>query len=566
MSSVEHLISNAKVQAREMLDTVSLDKVAVLGISKTHADLLGSHTVVTYPPLDALQEIDGNQILSNLSFQPQVDAYVHLPYCEYPCKFCPYTTILLQDASSGKSMPSYMDALKTEVTMWAQKLGEQGAKLKSLYVGGGTPFALPLEELEDVLSFVRGTLPFVDTPDICVETSPRATIGGDAQKKLEMLVAQGVTRMSIGIQSFDFASLRDMARTFKDHTPYDEEQAVRILLASGIPNINVDMIQDLPSPTGDYDGRLQHDLSKIAELKPQHVTWYNMRLRPETVYAKKRSPDVAERESLLTRLTLWQVMEQLGYQVLEGDRFALADQFEDTFRQTRGSVDTSLLGMGVSSYSHVGSSFFQNMRVTGGSVRGDSKLAVNQYIAAVERQGHGITTGFKMTDDELVAGKLALGLKKGVDLEGLLERFSSSPDAQAYIDRVLTPQVAALQEAGLVTLTDGQLTFTQAGRLFENEICARFYSPRVILSAHEKRGTATEQMRQDFGDYEMHQQVDTVLEGRRTSKLRRVASLAGLLTAAGLFAATVMALAPERSPEEFRRMQDAWLQSLMSSF
>ena len=496
----------ASKRAERELEHICLDEIHHLGISKTHADLLGSHTVVTYPPLDSLREVDGNPLLKELKFQPEVDAYIHIPFCEYPCKFCPYTTLSVS-GRDGEQMPSYMDALKTEITTWSQKLRGQNAQVRSLYVGGGTPFAIPTEQLEDIMAFVRRTLPFAENPEICVETSPRATLQEDAQRKLEILHAYGTTRMSIGIQSFDFQSLKDMARTFRGHTPEDEERAVQILLESEIPNINIDMIQDLPLQSKKYLERLKDDLFKVVELKPQHVTWYNLRLRPETAYARHDVKLVTEKQSLHTRLTIWNFMEAVGYVVLEGDRFALAQSYEDKFRQTRGSVDTDLLGMGVSAYSHLHPGFFHNPREIGSTVRADSQRAVQKYIQKVMENGHAITYGFPLTDDELLAGKFALGLKRGVPLEEIHEFLSVSPECGPYNNMILRPSTKLI-ESGLLEVTDGKVRFTRIGRLFENEICATFYSPRVRYLAHERRGTITEEIRQNYQNYRVAQELN----------------------------------------------------------
>ena len=498
----------ASSKAERELEEICLTEIHNLGISKTHSDLLGSHTVVTYPPLDALKEVDGNLLFKEIQFQPEVDAYIHVPFCEYPCKFCPYTTLSV-NGREGEQMPGYMNVLKTEISTWSKKLREQNAHIKSLYIGGGTPFAIPAEQLEDILAFVRRDLPFIENPEICVETSPRATLQEDTQRKLEILKKYGTTRMSIGIQSFDFESLIDMARTFRGHTQDDEERAVKILLESGIPNINIDMIQDLPLKSKDYLERLKQDLFKVAKLKPQHVTWYNLRLRPETAYARHDTQLVTEEQSLHTRLTLWNFMEQIGYIVLEGDRFALAESYEDKFRQTRGSVDTDLLGMGVSAYSHLHPGFFHNPREIGSTVRADSQKAVQKYIQKVMENGHAITYGFPLTDDELLAGKFALGLKRGVSLEEIHEFLAFSPECGPYNNMVLHPSTKLI-DAGLLEVKDGKVQFTRTGRLFENEICATFYSPRVRFFAHERRGTVTEDVRQDYQSYRVAQELNLI--------------------------------------------------------
>ncbi len=502
---------DAAARARKELESICLDDISRLGISKTHSDFLGSHTVVTYPPLDALYSIDGENLFSELAFSPEVDAYIHIPFCEYPCTFCPYTTLNIKERNAPEKMFTYFDALKKEISTWGNKLHSQKARVRSLYVGGGTPFAVPLEQLEDILRHVQEALPFVPQPEICVETSPHATLQGDVKKKLDMLKAYGVTRMSIGIQTFDFEGLRDTARTLKGHGKDDEEDAVHVLLKSGIPNINVDMIQDLPLKSKSYLQRLKHDLLTIAGLKPHHITWYNMRLRPETAYAQRDLRMVSEEQSLHTRLTIWNFLEAIGYQILEGDRFALAKNFEDSFRKTRGSVETCLLGMGVSAYSHTPAVFFQNARVTGSTIRTDSQEAVQQYIAAVREKGHAIALGFTFTDDERLAGKLALGLKRGVQYGDLANIFELSTMCGPYLDKIMNPN-EKLFKAGLLQMTeDGIIKFTRTGMLFENEICARFYTPVVRYLAHEKRGTLTPKIKHQCALYTHAQEIAGII-------------------------------------------------------
>ncbi len=514
MVNLEKTFRDSVARAERELESICISKIHDLGISKTHIDLLGSHTVVTYPPLDSLIPLDGNNVFEKLAFQPEVDAYLHVPFCEYPCKFCPYTTLNL-DGKNVQGMPSYFDMLNVEIGTWTYKLKKNNSKIRSLYLGGGTPFALPLNQLEDLLFFIKETLPFADSPEICVETSPKATLETDARRKLEILQKYGVNRISIGVQSFDFESLRDMARTFRGHDTQDEEKAVRILLNSGISNINVDMIQDLPLGSKTYLERLKFDLKKIASLMPQHVTWYNMRLRPEVTYTKIPKNIVNERESLLTRLTIWNFMESIGYKVQEGDRFVLEEKYEDTFRKTRGSVITDLLGIGVSAYSHVYPLFFQNPRVTGGAVRTDSKIATKTYVDAVKKNGHAITTGYFLSDDELLAGKFALGLKKKVDLKDVEEFLLGRPIAATYNDLILSRETK-LVDAGLLEVSsDMKLGFTRTGRLFENEICARFYTPRSIYLAHAKRGTLTIEIIKNCTDYESAILMRNVMDEQR---------------------------------------------------
>jgi len=270
-------------------------------------------------------------------------------------------------------------------------------------------------------------------------------------------------------------------------------------MLSGIPQINADMIQDLPLISKSYNERLQRDLEKITAIGPHHITWYNMRLRPETTYAHMEIVVPSERESLLTRLTIWNYLEGNGYKILEGDRFAKEEKNEDKFRKTRGSVKSQLIGMGVSAYSHVPGEnfgqregfFFQNSRDIGKRVREDSRQAVADYIRKVQEHGHAITFGYPLTVDEEIAGTFALGLKKGVDLPAVTEYIETTPEGAAYSRAVLTDLISLLG-AGLIIIEDGIMKFSRTGRLFENELSAKFYTPRAKYLALQRRKQESE--------------------------------------------------------------------------
>ena len=87
------------------------------------------------------------------------------------------------------------------------------------------------------------------------------------------------------------------------------------------------------------------------------------------------------------------------------------------------------------------------------------------------------------------------------------EFLSFSPECGSYNNMVLHPSTKLI-EAGLLEVTDRKVQFTRTGRLFENEICATFYSPRVRFLAHERRGTVTEEIRKNYQDYRVAQELN----------------------------------------------------------
>ncbi|MGH9878402.1 MAG: hypothetical protein ACRD5H_12265, partial [Nitrososphaerales archaeon] len=150
-------------------------------IDRTRLSLGGSHTVVTYPPLDALESIDADVVLRRVTPVKDLNVYLHIAFCEFICPFCHYDTeysrIGVQESDKTKS---YIDALKAEISNWKGLLA--GSSLKSLYIGGGTPTALSTERLLELL-LLFDTQKHAQDFTACVETSPLTITASDGYEK-----------------------------------------------------------------------------------------------------------------------------------------------------------------------------------------------------------------------------------------------------------------------------------------------------------------------------------------------------------------------------------------------
>jgi oxygen-independent coproporphyrinogen-3 oxidase len=454
-------------------------------VKRIRSGLGGSHTVVTYPPLDSLEETEPHQILERVGAVRNLSLYMHVAFCEFLCPFCHYETEFTKiGTEEPPRMRAYMSALEREIAHWKRVIGS--SELGSVYVGGGTPTAISEERLLKLLSAV-GVSPGSGDHGctVCVETSPLTTIAGDGESKLRALKSAGVNRLSIGVQSFDSQLLR---RT----RGYTESEAVRALeIACGVFDyVNVDMMQDLPGQTVEH---ILDDFSQIEQFRPAQVTWYILRLRPESSWFNRYSrqslefPDTIEsaRRTLLIR----EGMRRLGYISQPGGRFIREERFQDRFKQIRAGLETTLLGLGASAYSHGWGYLFRNAYTRGQDING-----IREYIELVKARGHGIVAARALEEVEVAAGKLVVGIRSGIHLP------QSTPQTEAYI----TGAAHILDELcrlGLVRLDSARgYELTTIGSLFEEEVCALFYSPAVKAKLIEHKNVGTGKLSYPTGE------------------------------------------------------------------
>jgi oxygen-independent coproporphyrinogen-3 oxidase len=184
------------------------EQLKAVGLTRAWNGLGGSHTLVTYPPLDALNPLSAQSVLPNLRRVHAVNLYVHIPFCEMSCAFCPYETHVVTQAVE---VARYLDALKSEIRLVAREL--RNAEVISVYIGGGTATVLSASQLEGLLKELRDYFRFSANALICVETSPNALI--EAPSKIGLLHQLGVKRVSIGVQTFSEKPLRREGRTHR---------------------------------------------------------------------------------------------------------------------------------------------------------------------------------------------------------------------------------------------------------------------------------------------------------------------------------------------------------------
>ncbi|MEE8602872.1 radical SAM family heme chaperone HemW [Euzebya tangerina] len=216
--------------------------------------------------------------------------YVHIPFCLRRCDYCDFTTF----ADRDEDIPAYVDALVAHIERFGggpvsarsgpnPHLGgfwhdrDDDVALDSVFIGGGTPTYLPPADLSRVLAAVAEALPLDADAEITVEANPETISAEMAQA----LAAGGVTRVSLGAQSFDDRVLTTLGRW---HDPASVETATGRLTEAGISRLSLDLIYGTP---GESDGSWQRSLQRVVDLGVTHVSAYALTVEPNTPYASR---------------------------------------------------------------------------------------------------------------------------------------------------------------------------------------------------------------------------------------------------------------------------------------
>ena len=198
--------------------------------------------------------------------------YAHVPFCRHKCHYCDFYSFV--DAEDRRA--AFVERAKAEIDAWAGVVREP---LETLFVGGGTPTMLRPQELSAFLTHLRDRLPWQPDAEWTVEANPE-TVDPEIARAL---VASGVTRVSMGAQSFQPRLLQALER---HHDPASVGRAIKHLHAAGIGQVNLDLIYAVPGGTLE---EWQDDLRQALALNPDHVSCYGLMYESNTPLGQRHA-------------------------------------------------------------------------------------------------------------------------------------------------------------------------------------------------------------------------------------------------------------------------------------
>ncbi len=205
--------------------------------------------------------------------------YIHIPFCRQKCSYCDFPSV----AGHETDMEPYADALCKELTAKGGALAAQG-KASTIYIGGGTPTALPVPILARIIQTARTVIPTADELEFTVEANP----GTVTLETMTMLSTLGVNRVSIGAQVFDDKILERIGRI---HTAQDIRDAVRWARAALIVDVSVDLMYGLPGQTMED---LKWSVGSSMDLAVTHISVYGLTVEDGTPFAREQAAGTLE--------------------------------------------------------------------------------------------------------------------------------------------------------------------------------------------------------------------------------------------------------------------------------
>ena len=192
--------------------------------------------------------------------------YIHIPFCKSKCPYCDFNTY----EGIEPLIPSYVDALSSEIEIWGERLG--GPAVRTIFLGGGTPSYLPAEAVGGLLDTVRRAFDLEPMAEITLEANPDDCTA----PSLRLHGASGVNRISIGVQSLDDRLLAILGRR---HDAAQAVDAYRAAREAGFENVSVDLMYGLPEQTiGDW----RRTLDALSEIAPPHASLYCLAIEKGT--------------------------------------------------------------------------------------------------------------------------------------------------------------------------------------------------------------------------------------------------------------------------------------------
>ncbi|MCX2961296.1 radical SAM family heme chaperone HemW [Rodentibacter caecimuris] len=228
---------------------------------------------------------------------PPLSLYIHIPWCVQKCPYCDFNSHAQKgDIPEQDYIHHLLQDLKADLVRFQASIQER--KLHSIFIGGGTPSLFSADSIAYLLSEIKKSIPFQDDIEITLEANP----GTVEAERFKGYVAAGVTRISMGIQSFNDDKLKRLGRI---HNAEEAKSAVGLAKVSGLKSFNLDLMHGLPNQTL---AEALDDLRQAIELAPPHISWYQLTIEPNTMFAY-RPPQLPNEDNL------WAIFEQ-GHQLL----------------------------------------------------------------------------------------------------------------------------------------------------------------------------------------------------------------------------------------------------------
>lgn len=362
----------------------------------------------------------------------QTGIYIHIPFCVRKCNYCDFLSFPAGEEERNR----YIHCLVQEIER-SQRYFPENRQVDTVFLGGGTPSILSLRQVEQILKALRQTFIIADTAEITAECNP----GTVDLEFIRGLFKNGVNRISFGVQSAVDSELQTLGRI---HRFQDAKESVAMAREAGFENINIDVMSAVPGQT---KKSYSDTLTRILELKPEHISAYSLIIEEGTPFYEKYGevPPVDEETDRWMYAATKERLAACGYERYEISNYARRGyECRHNLKYWSGE---DYIGFGLGASSKVGVTRYHN------------ESDMTQYLEKIQREDNVAYVEEVLSTEEQMSEYMILGLRKtrGISLNEFKNQFGIP------VDDIYGKQIETFMADGLLQREGDRLFFTDHG-------------------------------------------------------------------------------------------------------
>ena len=326
--------------------------------------------------------------------------YIHIPFCDSICSYCDFSKFIV----NHNWISRYLNALEDEI-----KSKYKGEQIETLYIGGGTPSSLNIDELSILFNILKKI-----NKSNNIEFTFECNIENINHDKLKFLYNNGVNRLSIGVQTFNTKFLKYLNRKHTKEEVFDKIQLAKDV---GFKNINIDLIYAIPNETLN---ELMEDIDNFLKLDITHISTYSLIIEPNTILSIKKEKNIDDSLDYEMYRLICDKLKDNGYIHYEISNFC-KNGYQSRHNLTYWNNDEYYgFGLGASGYIN--------------SIRYDNTKSINKYL-----NKEYINESHKLDKNEKIENEFILGLRKmeGIDKNKFKKKYNKDIKDIEQVNKLL---------------------------------------------------------------------------------------------------------------------------------
>lgn len=374
----------------------------------------------------------------------EIGLYIHIPFCKAKCFYCDFNSF----AGKDELVPTYIEALKAELEYYKKKL--YNYKIKTIFIGGGTPSLIETKHVNDLISWCKQNLNIEKSAEITIEANP-GTLDFD---KLRSYKVMGINRLSMGLQAWQKSLLRKIGRI---HSLEEFLQNYKQAREVGFKNINIDLIFGLPGQTlKDWEETVRN----VLELDPEHVSCYSLKIEEGTPFGNciqtgelKEIDDELDREMYYLAKEMFKKLNLKHYEI---SNFAKPD-FECKHNLIYWNQE-EYIGIGAGAHS-----FFEGKRF-------NNIYDIEKYISIDFTKELPVENLCIIDEKEAISEFMILGLRllDGINKKEFFNKFNRD------LHETFGEQLERLLKKKMIEIGNDKIKLTLLGQDLANQVFVEF--------------------------------------------------------------------------------------------